>query len=66
MSSLPVPVSPVMSTEMSVDATLSTLRNTSCIGRLVPTISPKLMLLEPAAELLVVDLELVEQHGVAR
>ena len=40
MSSLPVPVSPVISTEMSVAATFSTLRNTSCIGGLVPMISP--------------------------
>ena len=33
ISSLPVPVSPVISTEMSVAATFCTLRKTSCIAR---------------------------------
>ena len=41
MSSLPVPVSPVMSTEMSVVATFCSLRNTSSIDGHAPMISPK-------------------------
>ncbi len=41
MSSLPVPVSPVMSTEMSVVATFCSLRNTSSIEGQAPMISPK-------------------------
>jgi hypothetical protein len=43
ISSLPVPVSPVTSTEMSVPATFCTLRNTSCITGEAPRISPKRM-----------------------
>ena len=45
MSSLPVPVSPVMSTEMSVGATFCTLRYTSSIDAQLPMISPKRVLL---------------------
>ena len=41
MSSLPVPVSPVMSTEMSVVATFCSLRKTSIIDGQAPMISPK-------------------------
>ena len=41
ISSLPVPVSPVISTEMSVPATFCTLRNTSCMRGEEPRISPK-------------------------
>jgi hypothetical protein len=41
MSSLPVPVSPVMRTLMSVDATFCSLRNTSIIDGHDPMISPK-------------------------
>ena len=41
ISSLPVPVSPVISTEMSVVATFCTLRNTSCMRGDAPRISPK-------------------------
>ena len=41
MSSLPVPVSPVMSTLMSVVATFCSLRNTSSIDGQEPMISPK-------------------------
>jgi hypothetical protein len=41
MSSLPVPVSPVMSTEMSVVATFCSLRKTSIIDGHTPMISPK-------------------------
>ena len=41
INSLPVPVSPVTSTVMSVLATFWTLRNTSCIAGDEPRISPK-------------------------
>ena len=41
ISSLPVPVSPVISTEMSVVATFWTLRKTSCMRGDEPRISPK-------------------------
>ena len=41
ISSLPVPVSPVISTEMSVAATFWTLRKISCIRGAEPRISPK-------------------------
>ena len=41
ISSLPVPVSPVMSTLMSVAATFCSLRNTSIIEAQAPMISPK-------------------------
>ena len=65
ISSLPVPVSPVISTEMSVGAIFSTLRKTSCIGGDVPTISPK-RTARAARAALVVDAELVEQQRVLR
>ena len=41
ISSLPVPVSPVMSTVVSVGATCSTCRSTRCSTGLRPTISSK-------------------------
>ncbi len=49
MSSLPVPVSPVMSTLMSVPATFCSLRNTSIIEGQAPMISPKRLSLSSAA-----------------
>ena len=49
MSSLPVPVSPVMSTQMSVVATFWSLRNTSIIDGQTPMMSPKRLSLSSAA-----------------
>ena len=65
ISSLPVPVSPVISTEMSVAATFWTLRKTSCMRGDEPRISPKRMLLDAALQRAVVELQLVDEERVA-
>ena len=54
ISSLPVPVSPVISTLMSVAATFCSLRNTSIIDAQAPMISPKRLSLQLGCELLLV------------
>ena len=65
MSSLPVPVSPVMSTEMSVVATFWTFLKTSCMAAHEPMMSPKRICLELLGQEAVVELELVDQQRVA-
>ncbi len=56
ISSLPVPVSPVTSTEMSVAATFWTLRNTSCIARRGAEDLAEAHLLDPLVQRAVVEL----------
>ena len=65
ISSLPVPVSPVISTEMSVAATFWTLRKISCIARRRAEDLAEADLLDAALQRPVVELQLVDQQRVA-
>ena len=65
ISSLPVPVSPVISTEMSVVATFCTLRKTSCMRGDEPRISPKRICSMRSCSDRLSSLQLVDQQRVA-
>ena len=64
MSSLPVPVSPVMSTVMSVVATFCSLRKTSIIDGHDADDLAEALVLELGGELLLVGAERAEEHRV--
>jgi hypothetical protein len=64
ISSLPVPVSPVMSTLMSVGATFWSLRKTSSIEGQAPMISPNFLSCSSATSLALSARRAVEEHGV--